>query len=360
MPGGPLTFAISAVADAGGNATLKVQFGSYAPPQAWAKVNIILDVGGSPSAQLIADTVVLDQAGGPQPQLGPAVFMANQNVTVVVTGAQPLSNVVAHVNGAWDQVLSNLDSITTLSGGTIGAQQIVGTPFLDNKAVQLAGSGVFTSAVFPMLGYSSVFIQFIVTVGSLNSMPTVQLQWLDNSVPPLALFQSNYQSQKEIDVVAAWGQQMQVIITNTDASHTLNMTVTLVPVAVPPARKADALTYKQTATNEIVGIHNTAVAHNSSTSATTAQGLGWSGPATIYLDTGWTSAGGFGHPPNFGLQVTYGPQGTGRTLFSMLQFCPNIVGVPIDLPNQPVTITFFNNDNAVSTTPNAGILAGYR
>ena len=146
MPGGNLTFAVGGNADATGTISLKIQAGSYAPPHAWCKVNCIVDASGSPSCQIIADTVTLDQAGGPQPQLGPAVFQAQQVVTVLVTGATPLSLVVVHVSGGWDTELNNLAAIATLSGGTIGAQQIIGTPFLEAAPVAVAPSATYTSA----------------------------------------------------------------------------------------------------------------------------------------------------------------------------------------------------------------------
>jgi hypothetical protein len=361
VAGGRLTFATSAVADTGGNATLKLQYGSNAPPGSWAKVNVVLDVSGSPSAIVVADGITLDSAGGPQPQLGPIVFTANQNVSIIVTGCQPSSQVVAHVNGAWDTDVNQLQSIGPLSGGTIGAQQLVGTPFQENQALSIAPGATYTSPVYPMLGYSAIFVQYIVTVGALTSMPTVQVQWLDTSTPPINLFQSNWQAQKIIDVVAAWGQQMQILVTNNDGSHTCNMAMTLVPVATPPARKADALTYKTTALNELVSIRNTVCAATATITATTPAGLGWSGPATVYLDCGVTSVSGSPSvaPCNFDASISYGPQGTGKTLWHAPVFCPNILGMPIDLPDQPLTLSFTNWAQG-SVTPAFAVMAGYR
>ena len=353
---GPLTFATSAVADNTGSATLKLQFGSNVPGGAWGKVNVIVDVTGSASCQLVADTITLDQAGGPQPQLGPVLFTANQNVSVIVTGAQPGSQVVAHASGVWATDPSMLQAVGPLSGGSIGAQQLIGTPFQENQVNTVAPSGTYTSPIYPMLGYSAILVQFIAAGVSVE--PTVTLQWLDTSTPPVQLYQSNWQSQKEIDLVQAWGQQLRVVVQNNDTS-TLSLTLMIVPIAATPSHKAAILTYKQTATNELLGMHNTAIA-NSGGSATvsTAAGLGYAGPAAIWLD--WGVAFAASANANFGLAITYGPLGTSRTLIELNEYCPNMVGLQVDLPNQPMQATLTNNSDLASVTPSFGILAAYR
>lgn len=351
---GILTFATSAVADTSGTATLKVQLGSNAPPGSWAKLNVIVDATGSPSCQLVADTVTLDQAGGPQPQLGPAVFAAGQNVTVVVTGAQPSTTIVAHCSGVWAASLADLQAVSTPSGGTIGAQQIVGTPFLENAALTVGSGGTVTTATYPMLGYTGVLVQFI--AAGVSTMPTVTLQWLDTSVPPVQLYQSNWQAQKVIDWVQAWGQQMRVAVQNNDSS-TLSLSLMLVPLSAPPGRKADILTYKATALNELVSIRGTPCTSGATIQATTPAGLGYSGPATVYLDTGWTRASG--DTPDYAAEIAYGPTGTGKILWEAPQLCPNILGMPVDLPDQPLTL-FFTNNAVATVVPSFAVEAAYR
>lgn len=355
MSSGILTFATSAVADTSGTASLKVQLGSNVPAPAWAKVNVIVDTPGSPSCALLADSIILDQAGGPQPQLGPAVFAAGQNVTVLVTGAQPSQTIVAHVSGVWSTSLADLQAVATPSGGTIGAQQIIGTPFMENQAITVGNSATVTTPIYPMLGYTGVLVQFIAS--GVSTMPTVTLQWLDNSVPPVQLYQSNWQAQKIIDWVHAWGQQMRVSILNNDTS-TLTLTLMLVPLAVPPGRKADVLTYKQTALNELVAIRGQACGAGATVTATTPAGLGYDGPATAFLDTGYTVAGG-DPAPNYAASISYGPTGTGKTLVNVPAWCPNWLGIPLDLPDQPLTLSFTNN-GSVSVTPSFSVEAGYR
>ena len=355
---GILTYATSAVADSSGTASLKVQLGSNVPGGAWAKANIILDVSGSCSAVLLADTVTLDQAGGPQPQLGPVVFAANQNVTILVTGAQPLSQIVAHVSGVWSSSLADLQAIGTLSGGTIGAQQIVGTPFLENAVITVPNSGTVNTAIYPMLGYTGVLVQFI--AAGVSTMPTVTIQWLDSSTPPVQLYQSNWQAQKIIDWVQAWGQQMRVNVVNNDTS-TLSLTMMLVPLAVPPGRKGDILTYKATALNELVSIRNTVCNVGSTITATTPAGLGYDGPGMVYLDCGVFEVNGAPSVtnPNYDVAIFYGPTGTGKTLWHQPILCPNILGMQVDLPDQPLTLSFTNWSDQ-NVTPSFSVEAAYR
>lgn len=352
MPSGPLTYASSAVADTAGSATLKLQYGSNVPGGAWAKVNVVLDVQGSPSAVLLADTVTLAVAGGPQPVLGPVVIAANQNLSVVVTGAQPSSTIVAHVSGMWSTSPEALNAVAPLGNGSIGAQQIVGTPFMEAQTVVVAGGGTYTGPVYPMLGYTGVLVQFIAS--GVSTMPTVTVQWLDASTPAVQLFQSNWQAQKIIDWVQAWGQQMQLQVLNNDASP-LSIALTLVPLAVPPGRKADILTYKGTALNELVSIRGTPCGAGNTVTATTAAGLGYGGPATVFLSTGYTSD----PAPNYSAQIAYGPTGTGKVLWRASQWCPEILGMEIDLPDQPLTLSFTNN-GTLGVTPAFSVVAGSR
>jgi hypothetical protein len=353
VPSGPLTYASSSVSDAAGTALLKLQYGSNIPGGAWAKVNVVLDVQGSPSATLVADTITLAVAGGPQPVLGPVLVAANQNLSVQVTGAQPNTTIVAHVSGLWSTSMAELHAVTSLGNGSIGAQQIVGTPFLEASSIAVAGGGTYTSSIFPMLGYAGVLVQFIAS--GVSTMPTVVVQWLDSSTPPNQLFQSNWQAQKIIDWVQAWGQQLQVQVTNNDASP-LSIALTVVPLAVPPGRKADSLTYKQTALNEIVSIRGVACGVGNTIQATTAAGLGWGGPATVFLSTNWPTSD---LAPNYLSEIAYGPTGTGKVLWRAGAWAPEILGMPIDLPDQPITLLFTNNGTQ-AVTPAFSVVAGYR
>jgi hypothetical protein len=379
VAGGNLTFPQQVVLDATGSGQAKLQAGSFAPAQAWCAVNCIVDVSGSPSCTITADGVILDQAGGPQPQLGPVIFSAQQVVLVTVTGGMPGSQVVIHVSGVWDDLLQNVQgAIATLSGGTIGAQQIVGTPFLESNAQAIAPSATYTSAVYPMLGYTGVLVQSIVTLGSLTAMPTVTLQWLDNATPPNVIYQSNWQTQKIIDTVQAWGQNMQIVIANNDAAHTCNVATTLVPISSLPPQKAAALTYKATALNELLGIHNQSCALGSSLYATTAAGLGWSGPATLYVNpnnvAGWPGDGNTQTPPmeafpDYFFQLAYAPAwsgagpytpvGTKKILVEFTHYCP-IAVCEVDLIDQPLMMQFTNNANQNAVTPDLSVVAGYR
>jgi hypothetical protein len=331
-------------------------------------LNAIVDATGSLSANVTADSVILDQAGGPQPQLGPFIFSAQQNVYVNLSGGQPGSQVVVHCNGVWDDSYDNaVNSIATLSGGTIGAQQIVGTAFQQSQTTNVNAGATYTSPIYPMLGYSAVLMQYIVTLGSLTVLPTVTLQWLDGATPPNVIYQSNWQSQKIIDTIASWGPNMQLTVLNNDNTHPLAIQMTLVPVAATPFPKAASLTYRQTALNEILSIHNQACTSGNSLYATTAAGLGWSGPATLYVNPNFVRGAGEWNP-DYAFQLACAPAWSGsgpytaigakKILVNYPTLCP-IAVEQIDLIDQPLMMSFTNN-GVVTVTPDLSVTAGYR